>query len=428
MFEQIGWTYDFYLNLAAVNAFFIAIKVVKYANVISKFKIYASTLGAGSERMMYFGIVIGLLLFGWSLFFLVLFGVYEEQLGDLESAASTCFQWILGDFDISKLLKAREFAAIIFFCFFQLMMFFVCINMFLATMLNTYSDTVGKMEVERETLIQKREREHGYIEVEYQDKAEMNKDLLCERDDHHDKLWVLKCTQGGKADLLNVSGGGQPRGHEHIGGDLLVRANGKSIASYITPETMKAASILDNVAKSAAATEEGVIRIVFKVSHHREPGNVLLKYVPFVKGTEKITRISVPYTVKTFWRRHSAVTWLNEDLWKLQRTPLAGPGPKDKSKDDGKDGEDDGGDATAKDDNDKSSHTEEKVVKNRVKKKLDACLFSRAALDKMAWSSLTPLTSQCSMKRRRRKTGNTKGTKNQKSRRTIWMWTCCGRR
>jgi hypothetical protein len=313
--------------------------------------------------------------------------VYEKGLSDMTTALSTCFQWVLGDFDISTLLKARKVAAIIFFCMFQLMMYFVCINMFLATMLNTYSETVGQLEIERERLIQKREREHGFIEVEYQDKTEMIKDIQCEKDDKHDKLWVLKCTKGGKADSLGITDGGQPQ-HDAPGGDLVVRANGKTINLFMNADTLKAAQVLDNIAKSAAVSEDdGVIRLVMKVSKNRDVG-FMRKIFPClaIAQGEQSARVTVPYTVKTFWRRHGAVTWLNEDFWKQQRTPSGGPRAGGKGEDDGVEegapGE--GDDAAANtDEPEKTSQSEEKTVKSRVKRKLDASLFSRATLDKL---------------------------------------------
>merc|ERR1719162_2717513 len=102
----IGSTYDMYLNLAAVNAFFISVKVVKYSNALKPFRIYASTLSEGSERMAYFSFVILLLLVGWSLFFNVLFGIYDSSVATIFDAVTTCFTWMLGDFELEKMLAA----------------------------------------------------------------------------------------------------------------------------------------------------------------------------------------------------------------------------------------------------------------------------------------------------------------------------------
>lgn len=362
--ENIGATYDLYLNLAAINAFFIAVKVVKYANNVKAFKIYASTLAEGSERMMYFASVILLLLVGWSLFFMVLFGVYDESVADMFSAITTCFTWMLGDFDLERMLAAREIPCIIFFLLFEVMMYFICINMFLATMLNTYSETVGKLEVIAERQKMEDEREHDFVEIEYQDKEELKSDLTIKKDDLGE-VWVMGVKPGGKADEAKVAGGGPSVGN------LVLKVNGDK-------QEWKEHSTEEEIIEDGINPDprDGLIRVIFKAPRLKEQG-YLAKMLSFGGQTQGHSwGAGIRPTVKTFWRKHGAVTWTFSEVMKYEKTsdePEDNDGDADSQDGANKDGEE------VKPEKNEGSGSEMKAVRARVKKKLDALLFSRAA-------------------------------------------------
>lgn len=364
-FENVAGTYALYLNLAAVNAFFIAVKVVKYANKVEAFKIYARTLAEGSERMMYFSVVIGLLLTGWSLFFLILFGVYDSRLSDIFSALTTCFTWILGDFDLDKMLAAREFAAIIFFILFELMMYFICINMFLATMLNAFSDSVGKLEVQAEKDRIENEREHSYVEVEYKDKEELKGDITIKRDDLGE-VWVTDVNPGGIAEKQGVFGGGIGKGN------LMKQVNGEN---QEWKEHATEQEIIEDGIQPDPRDQQ--IRIVFKAPRLKEK-NWLGKAVDKLLNKPDASArwgAGVRPTVKTFWRKHGAVTYTYSEVLKYERN--SDEPDEDAAVDEAKDGAGKGDD-DGKAEKGAPSGNEMKAVKARTKKKLEGLLFSRA--------------------------------------------------
>ena len=108
---------------------------------------------------------------------------------------ATCFLWVLGDFDLDNMLKAREAVAVPFFLLFEIMMVFICLNMFLATMLNTYSETRGKLEIIAEQERVAQSRESDFREVHYSDKEHMKGDFALEKDSNN-RVWVVKVKEG----------------------------------------------------------------------------------------------------------------------------------------------------------------------------------------------------------------------------------------
>merc|ERR1719482_706726 len=364
--ESIGSTYSLYLNLAAINAFFIAVKVVKYANSVQAFRIYASTLAAGSERMMYFAIVILLLLVGWALFFMVLFGAYDSNVADVFSAITTCFTWMLGDFDLSRMLQAREIAAILFFLLFEVMMYFICINMFLATMLNAYSMQTGKIEVLQAKQRVEDSREHEIFQIEYASKEDLKADIAIKKDDLGE-VWVQQVRPGGVADTKQVKGGGPGVGN------LILKVNGDKTEwkEHSTEEEI----IEDGIQLDP---REDVIRLVFKAP--REKKKSYFDQVMASVGARQETSgwgAGIRPTVKTFWRKHGAVTWTYTEVMKNERSAedFDDDAGEADSRDGANKGEEDGGGKEGK----ANEGGEMKLVRARVKRKLDALLFSRAA-------------------------------------------------
>merc|ERR1719204_76599 len=87
----------------------------------------------------------------------------------------TLFNWMLGRFDLAVLMMYSPFLTIFFFIFFMTVFYFVAVNMYLATMMNTYSETVGKMDIEE---VRRRvEKDRRIRVVEYPDKATLEDDI-----------------------------------------------------------------------------------------------------------------------------------------------------------------------------------------------------------------------------------------------------------
>merc|ERR1711884_477207 len=137
------------MTIAALNSFFISFKVVKYVQNFQRVEVFSKTLHTGSTRNIYFTLIIFMLLLGFALCYSVVFGRRIRKAHDLISAFLELFNWMIGDFEgVEEVLQYNPVAGGLFFIVFMVGFYFVNVNMFLATMLNTYGEEVGKRDIQ----------------------------------------------------------------------------------------------------------------------------------------------------------------------------------------------------------------------------------------------------------------------------------------
>jgi len=363
-FETLAAKFETLLDIAALNSFFISIRVVKHVNQNSTFKVYSGTLSSGLIRQAYFFFVILLLLAGWALYFMIIFGNVDRELSGLGKAFQSLFMWILGNFDLSKCLDENKAVAIVSFVFYQILMNFVAINMFLATMLNTYAATVGQNEIDKENEKLRKEHETLYTMVEYKDKQAFKNDIhQIDVDGETREVYVKTRSKDGPADKNAIRDGGQVSG-----GHQIYKVNGRRDGwnHYDTIQEIYDIGIAED-------ERDHMVRIIFKESEPEKKGCSEFFGQLFAGDEKETTQQDIKPTVKGFWRKFGAVTQINNELTKqLQLSAdMADIGDGDS---------DDGGVASDKGDgdDDKKSAAFEKILKGRVKKRLDTLLFSRA--------------------------------------------------
>jgi hypothetical protein len=359
--EGLASTWSLYLNLGALNAFFIAVKVVKYANTINAFRRYGGTLAEGATRMAIFASVIGILLIGWSLFFHILFGIYDNTLATPLSSTATCFLWILGDFDLTPALEGREAAAIVGFLLFEIMMTFVMLNMFLATMINTYAATVGKLEILSEKERLEKSRQNEYIDVVYSAKEDFRGDIFIEKDPATGKVFVKKVKEGGQAHRAGVYGGGRGEGQGLGQGAEVVKINGEKDKWHRDYE------LAEEIVEYGIHAKNHDLVVSFKAPPIKEAKHWYSKFLPsalaggFAGGGDD--NLNLNLSVRHFWRPLGAVTYLSKELEKKEAQN------KDDAQDD-ESGSDEEGKGEKKSDG-------EKILRTKTKKELDKLLFQR---------------------------------------------------
>jgi hypothetical protein len=78
----------------------------------------------------------------------VLFGTTFQQFGTFATAYMTLFRYVIGDFDTDELV-ATSWLAIPLFVLFMLLFYLIFVNLYLATMMANYANTVSEMDIER---------------------------------------------------------------------------------------------------------------------------------------------------------------------------------------------------------------------------------------------------------------------------------------
>lgn len=150
-FEDAKDRYTLFLTIAAMNSFLLSFKVVKYVTQIKAlgFDRFNNTLSAALSQNVFFVIILSLLLSGFSVFYHIVFGAVDMNAGTIPDSFAALFYWMLGLFDLRDALKVSPFLATLFFCVFMVVFYFISLNIFLCTMLNTYSEKVGEEDVKK---------------------------------------------------------------------------------------------------------------------------------------------------------------------------------------------------------------------------------------------------------------------------------------
>eukprot|EP00438_Fugacium_kawagutii_P036753 Skav205309 [mRNA] locus=scaffold3444:61548:64196:+ [translate_table: standard] len=148
-FEEIQGVYAAFLELAALNSLFIALKTVKIVNQFSIVDKFSSTLANGRSRNLYFIIVINLQMSGFALAMTVIFGTMVEDFSSPLSTMGALLYWVCGASNLRPLMLVSPNLAVLFFVAFMIVFRFISTNMFLATQLNTFAALVGERDIQK---------------------------------------------------------------------------------------------------------------------------------------------------------------------------------------------------------------------------------------------------------------------------------------
>lgn len=242
-------------------------------------------------------------------------------------------------------------------------MYFICINMFLATMLNTYSETIGGMEVASEKKKIQDQRQNAFYEITYVDKQELKGDFSIKKDELG-QVWVDNVNASGKAATAGVIGGGPGIGNE------VITVNGDK------QEWKEHGGEEEIIEDGIKPDPHGQIVITFKAKRPDKLSR-FETFMQHISGQDKNKAWGggMRPTVKTFWRKHGAVTFTYAEVMKNEKT-IAEPVDDDGGEGDSQDGMTKEEAAQAKAE---QGSSETKAFQARVKKKLDRLLFSRSA-------------------------------------------------
>ncbi|CAD7940406.1 unnamed protein product [Amoebophrya sp. A120] len=148
-FETLRDLYGTILIFASINSLFLTLKVVKFVLGWKVFYIIATTLARALSLILVFTVVMTLQLIGFALLFHVEFGAVIPDLGSPVRAVDTMFRFLLGDFEriLQEMKQKGDVLASVMFFLFMLFFYFLLIQIYLATMMSTYSHCVSNVTV-----------------------------------------------------------------------------------------------------------------------------------------------------------------------------------------------------------------------------------------------------------------------------------------
>lgn len=336
-FENLSGAYDTILTMSALNTFFISVKVVKYVGIFSRIKPFSITLKRGLMRNVCFAAVLGMIMLGFAFFFNMIFGQTMDGLDSPMTSLRTLFYWLIGTYDLEPMLAIYPAVALLSFLMYMMGFYFIGLNMFLATMLNTYSDKVGENDIAQAS---KRLGRREPVMIEYEDKEAARIDVSFRFEGDSKDAILTRVAENGRAQLKGVK-----EGH------ILTKVNREEVAwKKLTEDTT-----WDEIQPKDGGD---MISMTFKDPKSMKGHMPLTKMMSSFEGKEKIQP-----TVKHFWIAQGAISSVSRDAF----------GDK------GRNGEMDDLDVEDMEEEDENGLGEasSKVGKAETKKRLDRLLFSR---------------------------------------------------
>lgn len=133
MYFPIAWEIVLANYFNSANVLLCFLKTFKYLGKFNSLSPLVRTLFVAAKGELKWFLVIFLVVFGgFGLSFHLAFGTDVEGFRDWTYSMITLFQMLLGDFDYDELERSHRVLAPIFFVLYQLLVFFVLANMFIA--------------------------------------------------------------------------------------------------------------------------------------------------------------------------------------------------------------------------------------------------------------------------------------------------------
>jgi len=142
-FEALGWTYYQMINFQAFNNIFVWLKAfsfLKYINADVATLSYTVTNAAKDCGL--FLLIFAMVIFSYAQAFHIAFGTDIAEYKTLLDAVFGLFKTLLGDFDFEAMKARNAYLGPLLFITFEIVCYFIFLNMFLAILNKTYSDVV----------------------------------------------------------------------------------------------------------------------------------------------------------------------------------------------------------------------------------------------------------------------------------------------
>mmetsp|Transcript_18173 Transcript_18173/g.61824 ORF Transcript_18173/g.61824 Transcript_18173/m.61824 type:complete len:1064 (+) Transcript_18173:206-3397(+) len=147
-FLPIGFAAIQELNVSAINFFLMYFKIFKYLQHVPRMNSLLVTVSTGFVDLVLFMIIFLLVMWGFAAAFYVSFGADLFEYSTPGNSFSTLLRILLGDFDYPALVEQNAIMAPALFISFNIIAFFILLNMFLAIICDSYAEVKGNQSDE----------------------------------------------------------------------------------------------------------------------------------------------------------------------------------------------------------------------------------------------------------------------------------------
>ena len=132
----------------AIAASFGIFKILRFFDLQRNLLILRTSIERGVADLVNFTVVLLLIMFGFAFSGMNIFGQENEEYVDIMTSFITLFLTVLGEFDFEKMIRVDFAFGYVFFTFYQLLVFLVMINIFLAILNDAYIAIKEKFDAE----------------------------------------------------------------------------------------------------------------------------------------------------------------------------------------------------------------------------------------------------------------------------------------
>jgi hypothetical protein len=149
-FTMLGFWQTQMDYVAAVNLFFVWIKIFKYMSFNKTMTQLSRTLSESSKDLFGFAVLFFLVFFAYAQLGYLLFGTVLHAFSTFGNSCFTLFLIILGEFDFTSIESANRILGPIFFTTYVFFVFFVLFNMFIAIINEAYMIVKERIKTEED--------------------------------------------------------------------------------------------------------------------------------------------------------------------------------------------------------------------------------------------------------------------------------------
>eukprot|EP01062_Namystynia_karyoxenos_P066368 TRINITY_DN60316_c0_g1_i1.p1 TRINITY_DN60316_c0_g1~~TRINITY_DN60316_c0_g1_i1.p1 ORF type:complete len:1559 (+),score=632.37 TRINITY_DN60316_c0_g1_i1:128-4804(+) len=127
------------MMLDSINGLLCIFKVFYFLQLNPQFNVLTKTIAEASGELVGLLLIFVAMFLGFCLMGYVVYGHVLEEFRDMATVVGSLLRWLVGDFDYVELREARRLFTPIFFTLFQLLMFFLLLNMVIAVLSDAFA-------------------------------------------------------------------------------------------------------------------------------------------------------------------------------------------------------------------------------------------------------------------------------------------------
>ncbi|KAG8250081.1 polycystic kidney disease 2-like 1 protein isoform X1 [Homalodisca vitripennis] len=139
-FDNVNNALNSYVTYLAILFFFAAIKVLKYMNFNHSMHQMQTTLSRATKDIACFSVIFFIVFITFAQLGHLLFGSQVQDFRSFVTSVFALLRTAVGDFDYHKIENVNHFLGPVYFFAYIFFIYFILVNMFLAIIIDTYSE------------------------------------------------------------------------------------------------------------------------------------------------------------------------------------------------------------------------------------------------------------------------------------------------